>query len=367
MITGLKLSILTLATALAVTPAAAQGGAQGAAPAPDLATGGKTVFLPYLNAPLSGAPIQHTPKLSISVNGGPPVRGVMDTGSTGMVLAARLIPNLASLPVIKQGELTYSSSGRIMKGVWVKVPVTISGTNGTQITTRPVPVLAVTRIECTPTARRCRPSAHPTHTAMIGIGFARGSEATHLGLADHNPFLSLPDMGSGDTPGTMRRGYVVTRRGVYLGLSPQVAASMNFIKLDKAEDRPGWSPIPVCMSLGGRQPAACGTALIDTGVTTMYLTLPQEQLAGQTQPNGKNLPTPISGTSLRIAFGPNGSGPSYSFKAGDKADPAAPDGITLVDRPGRVFVNTSVRLLNRFDYLYDADGGFAGFRPVAKP
>lgn len=362
--TRLKFSILMLASALAVTPALAQGSAP---PTPDLSPGGKTVFLPYLNAPLSGAPLLHTPKLAISVNGGRPVRGVMDTGSTGIVLAARLIPNLSTLPVIKQGELTYSSSGRIMKGVWVKVPVTISGTNGAQITTRPVPVLAVTRVDCTPTARHCRPRQNPTGIAMMGIGFARGGQATHAGLGDHNAFLSLPEMGSGDTPGTMRRGYLVTQRGVYLGLSAEAGKGMTFIKLDKAADRPGWSPIPACLSLGGRQPAACGTALIDTGVTSMYLTLPDSQLAGQTAPNKKNLPTPIPGTTLGIAFGPNGTGPSYSFKAADKSDPAAPDGITLVNRPGRVFVNTSVRLLNRFDYLYDAEQGFAGFRPVAKP
>lgn len=347
-----------LAAMLAAAPVAA------APPAPDLVPGAKTVFLPYLNAPLAGAPIRHSPKLALSVNGGRTVRAVMDTGSTGVVLAARLIPDLASLPVIRHGQLTYSSSGRIMKGVWVKVPVAISGTNGAEIFTRPVPVLAVTQVACTKTARRCRPRDNPTGIAMIGVGFARKGEIASFGLPDNNPFLSLPDMGSGDTPGAMRRGYVVTRRGVQIGLSAENAEGMDFIKLETARDQPGWAPVPACLSLGGRTPAACGTALVDTGVTTMYLTLPQAQLAGQTQPDGKGQQTPTTGTTLRIAFGPWRNGPAYSFKAGDTADPVAPEAITLVNRPGRVFVNTSVRALNRFDYLYDADGGFAGFRPV---
>ncbi len=345
----------------------APGGATPGVAAPDLVAGAKSVFLPYLNAPLAGSPLRHSPKLGLSVNGGRPIRAVMDTGSLGIVVSARLIPEFDTLEVLKPGELTYTSSGRIMKGVWVKARVTLSGTNGAEVTTRPIPVLAVTHVECTRTARRCRPRANPTGIAMIGVGFARGGEVEKLGLADRNAFLSLPGMGTADAPATVRRGYLVTRRGVYLGLSAEGAKGMDFIKLEKAQGRSGWAPTPVCLSLGGRTPAACGTALVDTGVTTMYLTLPPAQLTGQTQPNPAGVPTPTSGTALRIAFGPGGSGPSYAFRAGDQTNPSAPHAIILVNRPGTVFVNTSVRLLNRFDYLYDADGGFVGFRPVASP
>jgi len=42
--------------------------------------------------------------------------------------------------------------------------------------------------------------------------------------------------------------------------------------------------------------------------------------------------------------------------------PLAPDGIHLNVSGERVFVNTSYHLLNGFDVLYDADGGYVGFR-----
>ncbi len=128
------------------------------------------------------------------------------------------------------------------------------GHNGAEIFTRPVPVLAVTQVACTKTARRCRPRDNPTGIAMIGVGFARKGEIASFGLPDNNPFLSLPDMGSGDTPGAMRRGYVVTRRGVQIGLSAENAEGMDFIKLETARDQPGWAPVPACCRWAGARP-----------------------------------------------------------------------------------------------------------------
>ena len=43
-------------------------------------------------------------------------------------------------------------------------------------------------------------------------------------------------------------------------------------------------------------------------------------------------------------------------------NPLAPARLILVSRLRPPFVNTSVHFLNGFDYLYDADGGFVGFR-----
>lgn len=327
---------------------------------PDLPAAGSAATLTFLNAPLVGSALKQTPKLGLSVNGGPPVRGVMDTGSTGVVIAARRIPNFHTLPVIRPGTLTYSSSGRIMKGVWVKAPITVTGAEGKSITTRPMAVLAVTSIGCTPTARRCQPNPRPLHTAMIGIGFARGT-GDGGDLGERNPFLNLEGMGSTEAPGTMRRGYLVTRRTVEVGLSAPSAEGMTYIKLDKAAQGPGWSALPVCISIGGRQPPSCGTALLDTGVTVMYLDLSSAQLKGQTTGTGTGRSL-MPGKTVALALG-TGT-PSYSFTVGDTADPVAPDRVILVDRKDHIFVNTSARLLNGFDYLYDADGGFVGFRPV---
>jgi len=57
----------------------------------------------------------------------------------------------------------------------------------------------------------------------------------------------------------------------------------------------------------------------------------------------------------------------YSFRVGDTADPLAPGRVILVGRGDRpTFVNTSVGLLNGFDYLFDADNGIVGYRWSAR-
>lgn len=345
----------------ALVPALAQAGE----PGPDLSGNAQSVFLPYLNAPLASAPITRPPQVGLSA-GGPVMRAVLDTGSTGVVLAARAIPNLSQLKVLGPGTLTYTSSGRIMRGDWVLAPVTLSGPNGVQVTSRPVPVLAVRRIDCLKTARNCRVRANPTHVAMVGIGFAREKDRQADGTPDRNPLLNLPAMGAPDAPGPMRRGYVVTKQGIQVGLTAEVAKGFTFAKLERNDRVPDWAPIPACMSLNDRQPPACGTVLVDTGVDTMYLTLPAPQLDGQTVQGPDGKPALPQGARLKVDLLGEGKGPSYTFAVADGADSVAPARVVLVPRAGpEAFVNTSVRLLNRFDYLFDADGGYAGFRPRA--
>lgn len=373
-------TLLALALALAAAPASAEDAPAPAAP--EVKPEGKAVFLTFLNAPLKGDPIRHSPKLSLSVGDGRTVRAVMDTGSTGVVVAARLIPDLARLPVIGRGEITYTSSGRIMRGTWVRVPVTIAGTNGGEVTTRPMPVLAVERVDCLPTARRCKPVARPLSIAVIGVGFARqpaakatgrpvqaataqGVEpALQPGARVRNAFLSLADMGTSLAPGAMRQAYLVTRRGVWLGLTPDMLEGFRFLKLQKLDATDDWGPIPACVSLDLRGPPACGTALVDTGVISMFLTLPPAQLADRAQ---KKAGAPLAlapGADLKVTFGAPGATLGYGFRTGDVDAPVAPGAIILNSRGDRVFVNTGVRLLNAYDYLYDAEGGFVGFRPI---
>ena len=52
----------------------------------------------------------------------------------------------------------------------------------------------------------------------------------------------------------------------------------------------------------------------------------------------------------------------YTFTVGDDLNPLAPRKLNLVGGSRPPFVNTSVRFLNGFDYLYDAEGGFVGLR-----
>ncbi|ACL57732.1 hypothetical protein [Methylobacterium nodulans] len=317
------------------------------------------IFLPFLNAPDRDAEIERSPRLGLSFGG--EVRPVlMDTGSTGIVVSAARIPDVDALPS-RPGRLTYSSSGRIMIGRWVTVPVTVWGRNGASITTGPIPVLAVDRIACTSRARRCTPEDTPRHVAMMGVGFGREGDGQARSTPETNPFLNLAPTGAGPA----RRGYIVTKEGVHVGLThANTRGDYRFVKLDPHPAIPGeWQGVPVCIGVGGRPPAACGRALIDTGVTAMFLTLPPEQVAGNMAADDDGRIALRPGTRLSFSF-PDAAAPAahYEITVGDASSPLAPERIILDTARPTPFVNTGLHVLNGFDVLYDADGGWYAFR-----
>ncbi len=306
-----------------------------------------STYLPFLGA--AGPRMTESPHLRLSF-GAAARDAVMDTGSTGIVVSADAIPDLAALPSTGPARLTYSSSGRIMEGRWVTTPVTIAGADGASVTTAPIPVLAVERIACLRTARRCTPRERPQHVSMIGIGFGREYDHQPDGTPDHNPFLNLAA-----APG-LRRGYVVTRTGVHVGLTAaDTAGGFAFARLVRDARWPDWAQAQACITIATTAPA-CGRLLVDTGVSAMYLTVPPDRLSDGGLPSGASV-------AIQLIAGDQPLG--YSFTVGDPANPLAPEGVTLSGIGKRAtFVNTSFHLLNGFDYLYDADGGWVGFRPV---
>jgi hypothetical protein len=325
------------------------------------------VFLSYANAPGQHQNITQVPKLKISF-GDTPSEIVMDTGSTGILVSASRIPNIDALPSRGDGRLTYSSSGRVMIGRWVETPVTIVGGSGAIARTAPMPVLAVTRIECTSWARRCTPTNDPRGVAMMGVGFGREHDHQTQSGPDRNPFLRIAQIAErerdGESASEMRRGYIVTRRGVHLGLTAEnTHGAFHWLKLDRTPNDRDWRETPACMSVNNGK-AACGAMLVDTGITTMFLTMPEDQAAGALRRGRNRSITLAAGSKVAIAAGTaDAPQASYTFAVGDRRNPLAPDRITFIRRSGGVaFVNTGVHFLNGFDYLFDDDGGRVGFR-----
>jgi len=332
---------------IGLSPAAA------AAERPSYQNDRRGLFLSFLNAPRPGSAMTQSPRLGLSF-GGEPRPVLVDTGSTGIVVSAARIPHVETLPG-RPGRLTYSSSGRIMIGRWVTVPVTLWGGDGASVPTLPIPVLAVERIDCTAKARNCTQEDAPGHVAMMGIGFGREDDSQAESTPDTNPLLHAEPPG----PGAVHRGYVVTRRGVHVGLTrANTRGRFRFVKLDPHPRVAGdWLGVPVCITVNGRAPGTCGRALIDTGVTGMFLTLPPEQVAGSLDGHGALLP----GTRLSFRFG---DAAGYAIASGEANSPLAPGRIVLNTTRPLPFANTGLRLLNGFDVLYDAEGGFYAFRDL---
>ena len=330
------------------------------------------IYLSYVNAAGADEDITRLPMLRVSF-GGPPFNMVMDTGSTGIVVSAHRIPNINALPSLGPGQLTYTSSGRIMRGRWVVTTVTVMGADGARLATSPIPVLAVTRIECTPRARRCRPNDDPREVSMMGMGFGRGHGREAENGTRKNPFINIATIAApgrdGESAQGMRRGYIVTRRGVHVGLTGEnTQPPFSYVALARSESGNDWSGIPACITVNGATPAACGSMLMDTGVTAMYLTLPDGQsTAAAIRPDDGRAATLAPGTSLTISA-PSAEAPQarYTFTVGDAHNPLSPTRLILVRGHRAPFVNTGLRFLNGFDYLFDADGGRAGFRSTGR-
>ena len=70
-------------------------------------------------------------RLGLSFDGSRVHRVTWTSGSTGVVVGATSIPNFERLPKIADGQLTYTSSGRIMVGQWVLTPLTHPWRDGT--------------------------------------------------------------------------------------------------------------------------------------------------------------------------------------------------------------------------------------------
>ncbi|MBS0233781.1 MAG: hypothetical protein JSR99_09870 [Proteobacteria bacterium] len=321
-------------------------GGQVRAEEPDYKSFEQAAYLSFLNASHEG--LHRSPSLGISF-GERFHRATLDTGSTGVVVGATSIPNIDRLPKIADGELTYTSSGRIMRGRWVRTSFTILGAGDNSVQTEAMPVLAVDRVDCLPRARDCNPDEDVSRIAMIGIGFAREGDRQSQSTPDKNPFLHVVSRNKGQ-----RHGYVLTSEGVHIGLSSaNTAGPFFYVRLRRNADGTDWSPVPMCISINGTMPPACGTLLVDSGVSAAFMTVPRSQTSQVELQPGDQVAVSIPQQ--------NGPAPLYAFSVGD-GSPVTPEKIHLRHSPDRVFLNTSFHFLNGFDFLYDADGGYAGFR-----
>jgi hypothetical protein len=306
--------------------------------------------IPFANGPISAG---YVPEIWLKLPGSPPRRFGMDTGSTGIVVAADHYTPGPGDVAAGPGRIVYNSSGRILTGTQYVTDVVIQRDGSTPVATARVQVLRVTGITCLEHARDCRPEQNPRDVAFMGVGFdraaAQGSEAS----APRNPFTSLVSLASGAPVSSVRPGYIVTRTTVHLGMTAAFTHDFAFVKLaPSAASRPGmpeWSAAPMAVSVDGVM--GDGTILMDTGINYMFLSAP----AGTPLEPGTRAPV---GTKIAVYL-PDRRSPQpafYAFTVGERGNPLRPEKVEVVRDRG-VFVNTGRMFLEGFDYLYDAAGG----------
>jgi hypothetical protein len=310
--------------------------------------------IPFANGPISTS---YVPEVWLKLPGSAPRRFGMDTGSTGIVVAAdHYTPgpgDVAGGP----GRLVYNSSGRILNGTYYTTDVVIQRDGSAPLATARVQVLRVTSITCLERARDCRPEQNPRDVAFMGIGFDRESAQGTEGTTPRNPFTNLVSLASGAPLSSIRPGYIVTRTTVHLGMTAELTHDFAFVKLAPSAasrpDAPVWRTAPMTVSVDGV--SADGTILMDTGINYMFLSPPE----GTQFERGRRAP---EGSRITV-FMPDQRNPQpayYGITVGARGNPMHPERVEVVHDRG-VFVNTGRMFLEGFDYLYDAAGGYVGF------
>jgi hypothetical protein len=299
--------------------------------------------VPWADSP-NFSDLTTTLKVNASVNGKDPKAYVVDTGSVGMAVPAA---DAGETPPDSPDSLTYNSSGVVLHGKWMTLPVSfpVSGTEAARAT---VPVLVVTSSECLKSgvnSSHCEPN-NPPH--MLGVGFGR--DTTAQASPAYNPLLNLTEM----VAGTMRRGYIIGRGGLSLGLTgSDVTGTWTMQSLTNAGPPAVGTHNDWQTPAGGFQvgtgPAQSGTALIDTGIADMIIE--------DNEPGSPSTGTVAAGTSMTITLG----SVSYSFTVGD-GGPQTPTSVKHARFTHGAFVNTGRRALGHYDLLFDADGGYLGLR-----
>ena len=132
----------------------------------------------------------------LKLHGSAPRRFGMDTGSTGIVVAAEHYTPAPGDVAGGAGRLVYSSSGRIPNGERYTTTVEILRNGEVPAATARVQVLRVTSITCLERARDRRPEQN----RAASPSWAWASPATrpeHRGRCAENPFTNIVALPSG--------------------------------------------------------------------------------------------------------------------------------------------------------------------------
>jgi hypothetical protein len=348
----IKISRLAVTTAsMCVVAGCSSGG--GTTPATTVPSQGQygsytqSYTVPWVESP-NFSDLKSTLKVQASVNGGKARPYTVDTGSVGTAVWAKEVPNIP--PGSPSGSVTYSSSGLELTGVWATLPVSFPqavNANGANVSAQAiVPVLAVTSAKCRGSAVN---SVKCTGTIphMLGVGFGRGTTVQTSPAS--NPFLNLTEMAAG----TMRRGYIIGRGGLSLGLTgSDVTGTWTMQLLTNAGPPATGTHNDWTTPAGGFQvstdPTLSGTALIDTGLLDMIIEDTSLQRSSGPVDNG---------TPMAIKLGSS----SYNFNVGDSGA-QTPISVNYATPSHGTYVNTGLRALGHYDLLFDADGGYLGLR-----
>lgn len=309
----------------------------------------------------------------------------VDTGSTGVLISAIDIPEWSAeeAECYPRGWEYLSSSKRLYNGNWITKDIYFNvGDSRHELIHAQVPVLCVTSVTICNGSTKYNSTVNqgscptdpngysppittlPTGIRISGVGFDRQGDGMPQGTPDKNPFLNVKAIG-GVSPKHFRPGYIITKEGITIGLTESSMEGMRYIQLRKIyssipRHSYDWGAIPACISVNN-SPCSVGTALLDTGLSNSYITLPSNASI-TTSPNSTLL---VTGSTVKIEFGVT-SVAVEEFVVGENiTEGVTPTKVSLTLNDARIpFVNTGRHVYRAWEVFFDPVEGKVGFRPV---
>ncbi len=294
----------------------------------------------------SGSSLDAGFRIRAALGGGLPHVFQVDTGSVGILVPRHALgPDYQGVDPSRDVTFGYVSSKNVYHGQWVRVPVVLGvpalwdGTGDFPIAE--IEVFAVDQ-------------PGNFNGGVFGIGFAIGKLGD--GGPASNPLLSLTYMDV-----SVGAGYIVTTKGIEVGLSELSTNGFTFIGLDRDAAGKDWmQPLGTIQLTENFNSGDFGTDLpflMDTGIAEMILWVNANHPP-------LNLPSHHAfhaGITARISVPTVKPTLQYSFVTGDTSQSMAPSHIEWRTGHG---INTGRMVLAGADYLYDSTAGRIGFRAI---
>ncbi|KAF2031446.1 hypothetical protein EK21DRAFT_99792 [Setomelanomma holmii] len=343
----------------------------------------ESIFIPFV---YKFSP-KHVPQVLCIIEG-VKIKMPVDTGSTGLLVGAPILPNI-SANIGEPAHHFFTSSKILYVGRLVELPVRFRSDHGSDAIAR-VPVLVVDKswrcpwyipgedsFECPPGPNGEKAIERDTaNITYMGVGFGRNNPSDGMPMAAPrvNPFLNIVAIdGLIVSTKSMRPGYIFTTKGVRLGLTPSNTKGFVFGSLQPgwthAEDGRDWAMPTMCFSVND-DGNNCGAVLIDTGIAQMYIradegvSLPTVTIRNPNKHGYAKMVKRVKrGTKIAVNFATDSQDISYSFIVGE-ASSVEPNFVV----PGRSgfppFLNTGRNFLHGYSIAFDAIEGRFGYRPL---
>lgn len=328
-----------------------------------------SICVPFTNVPLpDGRGI--TPAISVKVDNILIENVGLDSGSTIFALDQKLVPQYKE-EGHRKGLIEYESGiggvdGYRYEGYWVPVKVTFGDTvksdEWKNTATSEIDLLVVNKKYDNNVLLEGEGVAN-THYIGISFGydFAPGSGFT----PDKNPLLAVKHFNNSVIADkTFRAGYILHKKSVEIGLTAKNTESFKWKRLDKRKNKDidwYWDPLSFELSINDSAWMQ-GNVLLDTGVTKMLIASPKYE----DDPNifKNDNPDPVE---IKMRFSSEDTSfPEFSFEWPGNGEPGLPSQIHYQKSINTsAFVNTGQNFYDKFDTMFDADGGCWGIKVIA--